>query len=171
MQLHAETPVRPAEWQDVPLVAFLSSVSGLLILEQLAVCRKTFIYFLKRKKEEEEITRVRKAVKGLPLMCTETEAKRGFLQKTLLNPCGVHLFNYSWSRWIPADLISQLSCSCSTPSPPDPIGWRAARYPVEKDIPSTVRAAVFVLPNSIPFHSLSAHCLFWCFFTLRGLTD
>lgn len=41
MQLHAETPVRPAEWQDVPLVAFLSSVSGLLILEQLAVCRKT----------------------------------------------------------------------------------------------------------------------------------
>lgn len=86
MQLHAETPVRPAEWQDVPLVAFVSSVSGLLILEQLAVCRKTFIFFLKEQKKEEEITRVRKAVKGLPLMCTETEAQKSFSSEEFAKP-------------------------------------------------------------------------------------
>lgn len=86
MQLHAETPVRPAEWQDVPLVAFVSSVSGLLILEQLAVCRKTFIIFFKRTKKEEEITRVRKAVKGLPLMCTETEAQKSFSSEEFAKP-------------------------------------------------------------------------------------
>lgn len=39
-------------------------------------------------------------------------------------------------------------------------------------IPNTVRAAVFVLPNSIPFHSpLCALCLFWCSFTPWGLTE
>lgn len=86
MQLHAETPVRPAEWQDVPLVAFVSSVSGLLILEQLAVCRKTFIFFLKEQKKEKEITRVRKAVKGLPLMCTETEAQKSFSSEEFAKP-------------------------------------------------------------------------------------
>lgn len=42
MRLHAETPVGPAEWQDVPPVAFVSSVSGLLALEQLAVHRQTW---------------------------------------------------------------------------------------------------------------------------------
>lgn len=42
MWLHAETPVGPAEWQDVPLVAFLSSIGGLLALEELAVHRKTW---------------------------------------------------------------------------------------------------------------------------------
>lgn len=41
MQLHAETPVGPAERQDVPLVTFLSSLTRLLGLEQLAVHRKT----------------------------------------------------------------------------------------------------------------------------------
>lgn len=41
MRLHAETPVGPAERRDMPLVAFMSSVTGLLALEQLAVHRET----------------------------------------------------------------------------------------------------------------------------------
>lgn len=114
---------------------------------------------------------MRKAVKGLPLMCTETEAQKSFSSEEFAKPLWsppLQLFmvkvDTSWSH-------QSAQLFVFNPFTPDPIGWRAARYPVEKDIPSTVRAAVFVLPNSIPFHSLSAHCLFWCFFTLRGLTD
>lgn len=42
MQLHAETPVGLAEGHGVPLVALLSSVTGLLALEQLVVQSETW---------------------------------------------------------------------------------------------------------------------------------
>lgn len=42
------------------------------------------------------------------------------------------------------------------------------RHPVEKGNPLTVRAAVFVLPNSIPFHSLSAHSVYFGALLHRG---
>lgn len=42
MQLHAEAPVRLAEGHGVPLVALLSSVTGLLALEQLVVQSETW---------------------------------------------------------------------------------------------------------------------------------
>lgn len=41
------------------------------------------------------------------------------------------------------------------------IGWRSASRPVESSIPSTVEAAVFVLPNSIPFHSLPERSVYF----------
>lgn len=45
-----------------------------------------YFFFLKEQKKEEEITRVRKAVKGLPLMCTETEAQKSFSSEEFAKP-------------------------------------------------------------------------------------
>lgn len=52
----------------------------------LRYAERPFFFFLKEQKEEEEITRVRKAVKGLPLMCTETEAQKSFSSEEFAKP-------------------------------------------------------------------------------------
>lgn len=51
-----------------------------------------------------------------------------------------------------------------------PSSYRLARGQASsrKGIPSTVRAAVFVLPNSIPFHSLSPHSVYFGALLHRG---
>lgn len=49
-------------------------------------------------------------------------------------------------------------------APPHPglhIAWHWASPPVESSIPSTVGAAVFVLPNSLPFHSLPRRSVYF----------
>lgn len=68
-----------------------------------------------------------------------------------------------------SSVLSLLSGCPLTLSPftPHPIGWHTARHPL--GIPSTVRAAVFVLPNSIPFHSLSAHSVYFGALLHRGV--
>lgn len=48
--------------------------------------QKDLYFFFKEQKKEEEITRVRKAVKGLPLMCTETEAQKSFSSEEFAKP-------------------------------------------------------------------------------------
>lgn len=71
-------------------------------------------------------------------------------------------------------LLTELSVHLTVhSSPTDALSRRLARgqSSSRRGIPNTVRAAVFVLPNSIPFHSpLCALCLFWCSFTPWGLT-
>lgn len=67
-----------------------------------------------------------------------------------------------------------LSSCLPHPQPLHSLSYRLARGQPSsrKGIPSTVRAAVFVLPNSIPFHSLSAHSVYFgALFTPRALTE
>lgn len=82
--------------------------------------------------------------------------------------CFVELFDDSWS---PADLLAHLSAwPLVLLSPLTSHLYRLARGQLSsrKGIPSTVRAAVFVLPNSIPFHSPSAHSVYFCALLHRG---
>lgn len=84
--------------------------------------------------------------------------------------------NYPRSKWLPSRSgLSQLTAQpfvrlSLRSQPARPSSYRLARGQASsrKGIPSTVRAAVFVLPNSIPFHSLSAYSVYFGALLHRG---
>lgn len=80
----------------------------------------------------------------------------------------IHQGDHWWPTGGSVVLLTELSVHLTVHSSPTLLarGQSSSR----RGIPDTVRAAVFVLPNSIPFHSpLCALCLFWCSFTPWGL--
>lgn len=85
----------------------------------------------------------------------------------------VWLCYFSWPMQVWVEPPRQPLGSSPFPAVPSPLAYRLAQRQASsrKGIPSAGRAAVFVLPNSIPFHSLSADCLFWCSFTPWGLME
>lgn len=88
--------------------------------------------------------------------------------KTAVTDAVTMFLTHGWSYWYAQWAHSLAFClTASSPAAPPLIAWLSASYPAENGFPSKIRAAVFVLPNSIPFQSFSVNCLFWCSYTLR----
>lgn len=109
--------------------------------------------------------RGRRAAQGFPHrthMCTNRNAKVkperiSFQRRRLKTSWWMFCWWFFW-RLLPGDLLCHLSAQPFVRLPPRSSSYRLAdsQASSRKGIPSTVRAAVFVLPNSILIHSSSS---------------
>lgn len=94
-------------------------------------------------------------------------ASKEYTKTLLVNVLLIFLIIHGHSgsqRILSVTSVLRLLSGCPPhPQPTNSSTYRLARGQPSgrKGIPSTVRAAVFVLPNSIPFHSLSAHSVYF----------